>query len=245
MEKLHKFFGGLLVLRDISFALDEGGARLVIIGPNGAGKTTLFNIIAGELSPSSGKIHLFSRDVTKVQCHRRALLGLGRTFQISDLFPDFTILENTLLAAQVRETSCISMLRPLTSYKTVHNKSRALLERFGLWEKRDLPINALSYGQIRLVELVLGLATEPKVLLLDEPTAGLTSSESQRFANLIQELDRSITVLLIEHDMKVAFAVAERVIVLYNGGILAEGNPDEIRENPKVQEVYLGEKKEA
>lgn len=216
----------------------------MIIGPNGAGKTTLFNIIAGELSPSSGRVHLFSRDVTKMQCHRRARLGLGRTFQINDLFPDFTVMENTLLAVQICETSCLHMISPLSSYSSIYDKSRALLERFGLWEKRDFPINALSHGQMRHVELVLGLATEPKILLLDEPTAGLTSSESQEFANLIQNLDRNITVAMIEHDMKVAFTLAERVIVLHNGGILAEGTPEEIKANPKVQEVYLGERKE-
>jgi branched-chain amino acid transport system ATP-binding protein len=217
---------------------------LVIIGPNGAGKTTLFNIITGEVTPSSGKIYLFSRDVTNMQCHRRAHLRLGRTFQIVDLFYDFTVMDNTLLALQAHETSCFHMIRPLKSYRNMYDKGRALLERFGLWEKRDFPIRALSHGEMRHVELTLGLAMQPKVLLLDEPTAGLTSSESQKLASLIQNLDRTITLTMIEHDMKVAFGLAERMIVLHHGEILADGDPDAIRANPKVKEVYLGEKKE-
>lgn len=213
-----------------------------IIGPNGAGKTTLFNIITGEISPSSGKVYLFSRDVTKMQCHRRIHLGLGRTFQIVDLFPDFTVMENTLLALQAHETSCFHMIRPLASYRNLHDKGRALLERFSLWEKRDYPIRSLSHGEMRHVELILGLAMEPRILLLDEPTAGLTSSESERLANLIQNLDRNITLVMIEHDMKVAFGLAERMIVLHNGEILADGDPEEIRANSRVKEVYLGKR---
>jgi branched-chain amino acid transport system ATP-binding protein len=215
---------------------------MVIIGPNGAGKTTLFNIITGEISPSSGKVYLFSKDVTKMQCHRRTYLGLGRTFQIVDLFPDFTVMENTLLALQAHETSCFHMIRPLASYRNIYDKGRALLERFSLWEKRDFPIRSLSHGEMRHVELILGLAMEPRILLLDEPTAGLTSSESERLANLIQNLDRNITLVMIEHDMKVAFALAERMIVLHNGEILADGDPEEIRANSRVKEVYLGER---
>lgn len=227
---------------NISFALEHGGPRLVIIGPNGAGKTTLFNIITGELPPSEGKVYLFSRDVTKMKCYRRTHFGLGRTFQIVDLFPNFTVMENTLLAIQPHETSCFRMIRPLSSYRIIHDKARALLERFDLWEKRDFPINALSHGEMRHVELILGLAMEPKVLLLDEPTAGLTSSESQELARLIQNLHRNITLAMIEHDMKVAFALAERMIVLHQGEILADGEPEKIRANSKVKEVYLGER---
>jgi branched-chain amino acid transport system ATP-binding protein len=215
---------------------------MAIIGPNGAGKTTLFNIITGEISPSSGKVYLFSKDVTKMECHRRTHLGLGRTFQIVDLFPDFTVMENTLLALQAHETSCFHMIRPLASYRNIYDKGRALLERFSLWEKRDFPIRSLSHGEMRHVELILGLAMEPRILLLDEPTAGLTSSESERLANLIQNLDRNITLVMIEHDMKVAFALAERMIVLHNGEILADGDPEEIRANSRVKEVYLGER---
>jgi branched-chain amino acid transport system ATP-binding protein len=134
------------------------------------------------------------------------------------------------------------MIRPLASYRNIYDKGRALLERFSLWEKRDFPIRSLSHGEMRHVELILGLAMEPRILLLDEPTAGLTSSESERLANLIQNLDRNITLVMIEHDMKVAFALAERMIVLHNGEILADGDPEEIRANSRVKEVYLGER---
>jgi branched-chain amino acid transport system ATP-binding protein len=231
-------------LRDISFTLEHGGPRLVIIGPNGAGKTTLFNIIAGELPPSRGKVYLFSKDVTHLQCHRRAHLGLGRTFQIVDLFPDFTVMENTLLALQAREPYRFQMIRPLTSYTSLGEKARTLLEKIGLWEKRDFLINALSYGEMRRVELTLGLALDPKVLLLDEPTAGLTSSESLELARFIQTLRRDMALVMIEHDMKVAFTLAERMIVLHHGEILADGDPEQIRNNPKVREVYLGDRVE-
>jgi branched-chain amino acid transport system ATP-binding protein len=230
------------VLRDISFALEHGGRRTVIIGPNGAGKTTLFNIIAGELIPTSGKVHLFSRDVTEMPCYRRTRYGLGRTFQIVDLFPNFSVMENTVLAYMAHDTPCFRMIWPLRTYRKLYDKARKLLEGFGLWEKRDFPINALSHGEMRRVELILGLAMEPKVLLLDEPTAGLTSSESLSLALLIQNLHREITLVMIEHDMKVAFSLAERMIVLHNGEILADGEPDQIRANSKVKEVYLGER---
>jgi len=179
-----------------------------------------------------------------MQCYRRTHLGLGRTFQIVDLFPDFTVMENTLLALQAHETSCMHMIRPLSSYRNMYDKGRALLERFDLWEKRDFPIRALSHGEMRHVELILGLAMEPKILLLDEPTAGLTSSESEKLAHLIQNFERDITLVMIEHDMKVAFTLAERMIVLHNGEILADGTPEQIRANPKVKEVYLGERVE-
>jgi branched-chain amino acid transport system ATP-binding protein len=228
-------------LRNVSFSLDQKGSRVVIIGPNGAGKSTLFNVISGELAPSGGKVYLFEKDVTKIQCHRRAHLGLGRTFQIVDLFPKFTVMENALIALQAHESFCYQMLRPLTSYKNIAEKADLLLERTGLWEKRGFLINALSYGEMRRVELLLGLCMDPKVLLLDEPTAGLTSSESLELADLIQNLHRETSLLMIEHDMKVAFTLADRIIVLHQGEVLADGKPEAIRENAKVREVYLGE----
>jgi branched-chain amino acid transport system ATP-binding protein len=228
-------------LRNVSFALEQEGARVVIIGPNGAGKSTLFNVITGELAPTGGKIHLFARDVTKTQCHHRAHLGLGRTFQIVDLFPKFTVMENALVALQAHESFCYQMIRSLTSYKKIADKANVLLERTGLWEKKDFLINALSYGEMRRVELLLGLCMEPKILLLDEPTAGLTSSESLELANLIQNLHRETTLLMIEHDMKVAFTLADRIIVLHQGEVIADGIPEEIKNNAKVREVYLGE----
>ncbi len=228
------------VLSDISFSLGDADSRVVIIGPNGAGKTTLFNVITGELPPSGGRIYLFERDITKSHCHRRAHFGLGRTFQIVDLFPKFTVMENALLVLQAHQSFRYQMIRPLTAYTKLTDRATALLERIGLWEKRDFPIKALSYGEMRRVELLLGLSMDPKILLLDEPTAGLTSSESLELAGLIQNLHQDIRLLMIEHDMKVAFTLAERIIVLHQGRILADGKPGEIRKDPRVREVYLG-----
>lgn len=241
VQGLGKSFGSLTVLRDVSFSLDEGGRRLVIIGPNGAGKSTLFNLIAGEWPPTEGKVFLFSHEVTKMPCHRRAQLGLGRTFQRSDLFPYFTVLENVLLALQVRKPFRYQMLRPITAYRSLYDRAEALLEGIGLWTKRNYPVTALSHGEMRKVELILGLAVEPRLLLLDEPTAGLTASEAEQFAGVMRELLRDTTVVIIEHDMKVAFALAERIIVLHQGSIVADGQPEDIRANPRVKEVYLGE----
>jgi len=194
------------------------------------------------LNPTSGKVYIFSKDITEMPCHHRIRMGLARTFQIVDLFFDFTVMENILLAIEAHETSYFNIIKPLSLYKNLHDKARRLLEDFSLWEKRDFPIRALSHGEMRHVELIMGLAREPKILLLDEPTAGLTTSESERLARLIQNLSRDISLLIIEHDMKVAFSLAERMIVLNNGELLADDKPEEIRRNTKVKEVYLGEK---
>ncbi len=244
VEKLYKNFGALQIVRDVSFTVEAGGHRVVIIGPNGAGKTTLFNLISGELAPSAGKIHLFSKDVTKMPCYRRTHLGLGRTFQVVDLFLYFTVIDNILLALQAHKPFRYQMFRPITAYTTLYDKAEELLEGIGLWEKRDFLVSELSHGEMRKVELVLGLAAEPKILLLDEPTAGLTSSEAESFGDMIRGLLRNVSVVMVEHDMKVAFALADRIIVLHQGEIVADGEPEEIRANPRVREVYLGEEGE-
>lgn len=240
VEKLSKDFGALRVLDGISFAINSEERRVVIIGPNGAGKTTLFNLITGELPPSRGRIYLFDRDVTKVPSYRRTHLGMARTFQIVDLFPYFSVMENLLLSLQARESSRYQMIRPMTAYGSLYRKAEDLLKKMNLWEKRDFPLTVLSHGEQRLVELLMGIGAEPRVLLLDEPTAGLTSSESEWLSNIIENLLQNVTTVMIEHDMKIAFTFAERMIVLHYGRIVADGNPDEIRSNPSVREVYLG-----
>ena len=241
VKKLCKNFGALEVLRDVSFTVEHGAGRVVIIGPNGAGKTTLFNVITGELAPSAGKVYLFSKDITGMPCYCRTHLGLGRTFQIVDLLTYFTVMDNTLLAIQARKRFRYQMLRPITAYAVLYDKAKELLEMIGLWQKRDYLVAELSHGEMRKVELVLGMAAEPKLLLLDEPTAGLTSSEAELFGDMIRNILQDVTVVMIEHDMKVAFALADRIIVLHQGGIVADGKPNEIRANPRVREVYLGE----
>lgn len=240
VEKLTKSFGALNVLRKVSFSIDSEERRVVIIGPNGAGKTTLFNLVSGELGPTGGAISLFGRDVTSMPCYRRTRFGLARTFQISDLFPFFTLMENILLACQAHDPCCYGMIRPLSRYRHLHEKAESLLRRMKLWEKKDVPISSLSHGESRLVELMLGIAGEPRILLLDEPTAGLTCSEGVWLAGLIRDYLKDVTLLIIEHDMQIAFELAERIIVLHQGEIVADGNPENIRRNTRIREIYLG-----
>jgi branched-chain amino acid transport system ATP-binding protein len=240
VENLSKSFGALAVLDNLSFEVRAEERRVVIIGPNGAGKTTLFNMISGELLPSQGTIHLFGQDVTKMPCHRRTRLGLARTFQVTDLFPYFTLLENLLLALQAHDPCKFGMFRPLSAYGHLHEKAEQLLKEMKLWEKKDLLISMLSHGETRLVEILLGVAANPKILLLDEPMAGLTSSESVWLAGIIQSLLKDVTLIIIEHDMNIAFDLAERMIVLHQGEIAADGTPAEIRANQRCKEIYLG-----
>jgi len=240
VEHLSKNFGAINVLRDISFTVTREERRVVIIGPNGAGKTTLFNLISGELSPSGGSIYLFDHDVTRMPCHRRTHLGLARTFQISDLFPHFTLMENVLLALQAHDPCHYQMLRPLSAYSHLYEKAEALLKEMKLHEKRNYPIASLSHGETRLVEILLCIAAGPRILLLDEPTSGLTCSEGVWLANLIMKLLKDVTLLIIEHDMNIAFDLAERMIVLHQGEIVADGKPENIRTDQRIKEIYLG-----
>jgi len=240
VERLSKDFGAIRVLRDISFSVTSEERRIVIIGPNGAGKTTLFNLISGELPCSGGSIQLFGRDITKMPCYRRTRLGLARTFQISDLFPHFTLMENVLLALQAHDSCSYQMLRSRRAYAHLYEKAEDLLKEMRIYEKRDYPIASLSHGETRLTEIILGIAAGPQILLLDEPTSGLTSSEGVWLAKLIQHLLKDITILMIEHDMNIAFDFADRMIVLHQGEIFADGRPEEIRTNPKIREIYLG-----
>jgi branched-chain amino acid transport system ATP-binding protein len=239
IERLSKNFGGVQAVHDLSLEI-QPGERRAIIGPNGAGKTTLFNLIGGQLSPSSGRIFLFDREVTKLPPFRRAALGLARTFQITTLFPNLTVMENMLLAVQALDSVRFVLYHPLTSYRHILSKAQSLLEQWNLWEKRHTLVRQLSYGEQRQLEILLALASMPRVLLLDEPTAGLSAAETQQVVAMIQRLDPSITVLLIEHDMDVAFQVAQHITVLHQGSLLADGAPEAMRKDPKVAEIYLG-----
>lgn len=240
VKKLSKSFGALEVVRNLSFSIEEDERRVVVIGPNGAGKTTLFNLVSGELAPSKGSISLFGRDVTKMPCYRRTRLGLARTFQLTDLFPFFTLMENILLAFQAHDPCRYDIIRPLSKYGHLHDKAEDLLKQMKLWEKKDFPISSLSHGEARLVELMMGIAGGPRILLLDEPTAGLTSSEGVWLAGLIQNLLREVTLIIVEHDMQIAFALAERIIVLHQGEIVADGRPEDVRKDSRIREIYLG-----
>ena len=216
------------------------GERKAIIGPNGAGKTTLFNLITGVFPPSSGEILLFGRDVTRWPSHQRTALGMARTFQITSLFPKLTVLDNVLLAVAGVGHSKLVMWKSLFSYKNMIEKARALLETAGYWDRRDVEVRNLSHGEQRQIEVVLGLASEPKLLLLDEPAAGLSSGESREMAEFLKRLDPALAILLIEHDMDVVFDVVSHISVLHFGAIVEQGRNEEIRGSERVQQIYLG-----
>lgn len=240
LEKGSKNFGGLQALNNVNFSI-EPGERRAIIGPNGAGKTTLFNIISGLLRPSAGRILFLGEDITRMPAHRRAALGLARTFQITNLFPSLTVKENMLLSLQAPNTLKFSFLRPLTSDKYLFPRAQDLLEQWGMWDKRDIEVRNLSYGDQRQLEIILALSQNPKLLLLDEPTSGLSRAESITTVSMIEALQQDVTILFIEHDMDTAFRLAEQVMVLHLGSVLALGPPEEIKRNSQVQKVYLGE----
>ena len=239
MNRLTYDFGGLRAVDDVTLAVG-GGERRVILGPNGAGKTTLFNLVTGLLSPVAGTIQLFGDDVTTLSPYRRARLGLGRTFQINTLFPRLTVLESVLLAVQGADAARFSLWRPRSVYRHLEQRAQDLLAEWNLADRRDVPTRELSYGEQRQVELLLALAGRPRVLLLDEPTAGLSAVETAAVVGMIQRFPRDVTVLLIEHDMDVALTLAERVTVMHQGRVLADGTRDEVRADARVTEIYLG-----
>ena len=240
VDRLAHDFGGLRALDEVSLQV-AAGERLVILGPNGAGKTTLFNLVTGLLRPAAGRIRLFDQDVTALAPYRRARLGLGRTFQVTTLFPRLTVLDNVLLAVQGADGARFTLHRPLESFPRIHAQAESLLATWGLGDRRDVPAHRLSYGEQRQVELLLALAGTPRVLLLDEPTAGLSPAETASVATMVRRFPRDLTLLLIEHDMDVALDLADRVVVLHQGRVLAEGDRDQIRRDARVAEIYLGE----
>ncbi len=239
LERLSKGFGGLMAVDGVALSV-QTGERRALIGPNGAGKTTVFNLISGELPPSGGRITLFGRDVTGLPPHRRAALGLARTYQITNLFQKLTVLENLLLAVQGLERTKLVLHRSVTSYRHLHVRAEAVLESVGLADKGKEVVKNLSHGEQRQMEVAMALASRPRLLLLDEPTAGLSPAESLMMTAMLEKLDSEITLLIIEHDMDVAFALTDRVTVLHNGKVVADGSRDEVKANPLVGEIYLG-----
>jgi branched-chain amino acid transport system ATP-binding protein len=239
VDRITHEFGGLRALSEVTLAVDVGERR-VILGPNGAGKTTLFNLITGLLVPRGGRIRLFDQDITGLAPYHRARLGLGRTFQITTLFPRLTVLESVVLAVQGAERVRASLFAPVRVHREHARRAEALLAEWELADQRHVLTRELSYGDQRQVELLLALAGRPRVLLLDEPTAGLSPPETARVVAMIQRFPRDVTVLLIEHDMDVALALADRITVLHYGAVVAEGPRDEVRADPRVTEIYLG-----
>jgi len=239
LENVSRQFGGLRAVDGVGLTIGAG-ERHALIGPNGAGKTTLFNLISGELMPTAGCIRLFGTDVTRVPAYRRAALGIARTFQITKLFAGLTVLENLLLACAALDARKLAMHRAVSSYADLRGRAAELMGQFGLSAMAGDRARNLSYGDQRKLEVALSMAGRPRLLLLDEPMAGLSAGESRAMHALLESLDPGIAVLLIEHDMDVAFAFAERVTVLHQGRVLVQGRRDEVSANRAVQDIYLG-----
>lgn len=239
---LGKHFGGMRAVTDVSLSVPEG-ARHAIIGPNGAGKTTLINLLTGMLSPSEGDVYLGAERVTKLRPDQRVKRGLARTFQINNLFPDLTVVQSLLLAVCEQRGIAINPWRSLDGCAEEIASARAILRMLNLEAAETDVVRKLPYGQQRLVEIALALACRPRVLLLDEPAAGVPKSESEALFHAIAGLPGDITVVFIEHDMDIVFRFARRITVLVAGAILTEGTPAEIASDPVVKQVYLGDRR--
>jgi branched-chain amino acid transport system ATP-binding protein len=239
VEGLSKEFGGVVAVHRISLNVGEG-EHLAIIGPNGAGKTTLFNLLGGQLKPTSGSVFFEGQDVTDLSPYQRAHMGIARTFQILNLFKRLTVIENMLLALQGTSRSRFQLIRSMNKYSQLLSRAETLLRSMELWERRDEIVHTLSYGEQRKLEILLSLASKPKLLLLDEPSCGLTAAESAEITDAINHLESGITVMFVAHDMDLVFGVAQRIIVLHYGEIIVEGRPDEIQNDTKVREIYMG-----
>jgi ABC-type branched-subunit amino acid transport system ATPase component len=241
-QGLCKSFGALPVACDINFRL-ESGARHALIGPNGAGKTSFVNLVTGVLAPSAGRILLGGQDITHLSQAARVKRGLVRTFQISALFRRLTLIENVTLAISEREGAAGDLLRPAGRHRKVIEEGYALLEALGLAEDALRPVNELAYGRQRLADIAVSLGLKPKVLLLDEPAAGVPSGETGAIIDMIDRLPSDIAFLIIEHDMDLVFRLANRITVLVAGSVLVEGPPLDIAADAQVRQVYLGERR--
>jgi branched-chain amino acid transport system ATP-binding protein len=239
-RKIQHRFGGLRVLEDVNLSVEKG-ERHAILGPNGAGKTTLFNLITGRYRPTSGTILFDENDVTKGTIQQRARAGLVRSFQITNIFPKLTAFETLRASVLSHRNVRLNFLHHLHRMKAVNEEVDHLLERLGLQDQRDVPSEELAYGQQRALEIGLALALHPKVLLLDEPTAGMSTDETHKMVELIRRSTKNITLVIIEHDMNVVFMLADRISVLHFGSVLICGTQQEVRSDPRVQEAYLGE----
>jgi branched-chain amino acid transport system ATP-binding protein len=239
-DRLTKSFGALAVVRGVTLNV-AAGERHAIIGPNGAGKTTLFNLISGGITADAGTVRLGDTDVTRLPPEKRAKLGIGRSFQRNSCFADMTVSANLATAIVLASGIEWSALRRLRAFPAVDAKVRAIASAVGIGDFLEIPARLLSYGTQRQLEVGLSLAGDPKILLLDEPTAGMSPEETSSIQTLIAGLPRDLTIVIIEHDMDVVFSLADRVTVLDTGAVLLQGSPDEIRRSELVQARYLGE----
>ena len=240
LKNLNKTYGALQVTKDLSLEVRPGEIHAVI-GPNGAGKTTLIGQIAGNVRSDSGQVIFAGRDVTALPVARRAQLGLGRSFQITAILPEFSVLENVALGVQAHQGHSFHFFRPAATDEELNRKALDILDMVGLQHRVDTRAGNLSHGEKRVLELAIALAGEPKLLLLDEPMAGTGPEETKNLVDVLQTLKASTPMLLVEHDMDAVFRLADRISVLVYGGIVATGTPGEIRNDDRVREAYLGE----
>ncbi|ONG52755.1 ABC transporter ATP-binding protein [Pseudoroseomonas deserti] len=240
LDKLEKHFGGLAVTQQVSLDLRPGEIH-ALIGPNGAGKTTLIHLVSGTLRPDAGRVLLDGRDVTRLSLPQRARLGLARSFQITCVIPGFSALENVALALQAGDGSSFRFFRAAHHEARLNDAARATLDEVGLGARATIPAGALSHGERRQLELAVAIATQPRLLLLDEPLAGAGPEETERLIGLLQRLKARCPILLVEHDMQAVFALADRISVLNQGQLIVTGSAAQIQAHPEVQTAYLGE----
>lgn len=238
-EELHKHFGGVMAVNAVNVAF-EGNRLKSIIGPNGAGKTTLINVITGRLPASSGRVMFGDRNITNCTAHTLTHLGICRTFQITSIFMGLTVFENVRIAKQMQRGGSFRIFSKKESLKQVNEETWAILDQLGLREKATITANTLAHGDQRLLEVAMAMASNPKIVFLDEPTAGMSPAETENIARLIKELSKTISVVLVEHDMDVVMSISDEITVLHQGMIIAEGPPEEIQDNQQVREAYLG-----
>jgi len=236
---IEKHFGGLIANQDINIKIEEGSITS-IIGPNGAGKTTLFNILTGLYKPDSGRIMFQEKDITGWPIHKIVDLGIARSFQVMNIFNEISPFENIRLAVQSRKKKGFHFLRSTKYYDDINQETEMVLAEIGLASVKNTPTKELSYGKKRILEIGIALASDPQLLLMDEPTSGLPSSETERIKEFIKKISKRLTVVVIEHDMSVVLTISDTITVLHQGRVIAQGSPEEIQANNQVQEAYLG-----
>lgn len=236
---LTKRFGGLVAVDHVNLTIKEG-LITSIIGPNGAGKTTLFNLLTGLLRPDLGKIYFNGKDITSLPTHKLTKQGMARSFQVLNIFPQMTLFENVSISVQAQKGHGFEIFSSAERLTDVGDISKNVIEQMDLKGKEEIPADDLAYGDKRILEIAIALASNPRLLLLDEPTSGLAAKETARMTDLIKELTKTITVVVIEHDMNLVLSISDEIAVLHQGKIIAQGTPESIRRNNQVQEAYLG-----